>query len=293
LAKRTAVLTVVVSVGLVVLFAGAWAWGAEELLLATTTSVYDTGLIDRLNAAFGDKFEVRVKVIAVGTGAALRLAREGNVDLVLVHAREAADEFLWGGWGINRREVMYNDFILVGPPDDPAGVAGLTSVVEAFRCIAETGARFLSRGDDSGTNKRELSLWEAAGVPPSGPWYMESGKGQGDNLVQASLMGAYTLTDRGAFLSMRDRLQLRVVVEGPLKGGDPLLMNPYGVIAVNPAVYPDRNYVMAMAYIGFLTSPEGQRLIDEFRVDGERLFVPMALSREPRFEQYVPQDWRR
>jgi len=293
LAKRTAVLTVVVSVGLVVLFAGAWAWGAEDLLLATTTSVYDTGLIDRLNAAFGDKFEVRVKVIAVGTGAALRLAREGNVDLVLVHAREAEDEFLWGGWGINRREVMYNDFILVGPPDDPAGVAGLTSVVEAFRCIAETGARFLSRGDDSGTNKRELSLWEAAGVPPSGPWYMESGKGQGDNLVQASLMGAYTLTDRGAFLSMRDRLQLRVVVEGPLKGGDPLLMNPYGVIAVNPAVYPDRNYVMAMAYIGFLTSPEGQRLIDEFRVDGERLFVPMALSREPRFEQYVPQDWRR
>ena len=293
MAKRTAVLTVVVSVGLVVLFAGAWAWGAEDLLLATTTSVYDTGLIDRLNAAFGDKFEVRVKVIAVGTGAALRLAREGNVDLVLVHAREAEDEFLWGGWGINRREVMYNDFILVGPPDDPAGVAGLTSVVEAFRCIAETGARFLSRGDDSGTNKRELSLWEAAGVPPSGPWYMESGKGQGDNLVQASLMGAYTLTDRGAFLSMRDRLQLRVVVEGPLKGGDPLLMNPYGVIAVNPAVYPDRNYVMAMAYIGFLTSPEGQRLIDEFRVDGERLFVPMALSREPRFEQYVPQDWRR
>jgi len=293
LAKGTVILTVVVSVGLVVLFAGAWAWGAEELLLATTTSVYDTGLIDRLNAAFGDKFEVRVKVIAVGTGAALRLAREGNVDLVLVHAREAEDEFLWGGWGINRREVMYNDFILVGPPDDPAGVAGLTSVVEAFRRIAETGARFLSRGDDSGTNKRELSLWEAAGVPPSGPWYMESGKGQGDNLVQASLMEAYTLTDRGTFLSMRDRLQLRVVVEGPLKGGDPLLMNPYGVIAVNPAVYPDRNYVMAMAYIGFLTSPEGQRLIDEFRVDGERLFVPMALSREPRFEQYVPQDWRR
>jgi len=293
LAKGTVILTVVVSVGLVVLFAGAWAWGAEELLLATTTSVYDTGLIDRLNAAFGDKFEVRVKVIAVGTGAALRLAREGNVDLVLVHAREAEDEFLWGGWGINRREVMYNDFILVGPPDDPAGVAGLESVVEAFRRIAETGTRFLSRGDDSGTNKRELSLWEAAGVPPSGPWYMESGKGQGDNLVQASLMEAYTLTDRGTFLSMRDRLQLRVVVEGPLKGGDPLLMNPYGVIAVNPAVYPDRNYVMAMAYIGFLTSPEGQRLIDEFRVDGERLFVPMALSREPRFEQYVPQDWRR
>ncbi len=293
MAKGTAVLTVVVSVGLVVLFAGAWAWGTEELLLATTTSVYDTGLIDKLNAAFGDKFEVRVKVIAVGTGAALRLAREGNVDLVLVHAREAEDEFLWGGWGINRRDVMYNDFVLVGPPDDPAGVAGLKSVVEAFRRIAETGAHFLSRGDDSGTNKRELFLWEAAGVPPSGPWYMESGKGQGDNLVQASLMEAYTLTDRGTFLSMRDRLQLRVLVEGPLKGGDPLLMNPYGVIAVNPAVYPDRNYVMAMAYIGFLTSPEGQRLIDEFRVDGERLFVPMALSREPRFEQYVPQDWRR
>jgi len=166
-------------------------------------------------------------------------------------------------------------------------------VVEALRRIAERGARFLSRGDDSGTHKREISLWEVAGVTPSAPWYMESGKGQGDNLVQASLMGAYTLTDRGTFISLRERLELLVLVEGPLNGGDPLLMNPYGVIAVNPAVYPDRNYVMAMAYIGFLTSPEGQRIIGEFQVNGERLFVPMALSREPRFEQYVPQDWRR
>jgi len=188
---------------------------------------------------------------------------------------------------------MYNDFVLVGPPGDPAGIGGLESVAEALRRIAERGARFLSRGDDSGTHKREISLWEVAGVTPSAPWYMESGKGQGDNLVQASLMGAYTLTDRGTFISLRERLKLLVLVEGPLNGGDPLLMNPYGVIAVNPAVYPDRNYVMAMAYIGFLTSPEGQRVIGEFRVNGERLFVPMALSREPRFEQYVPQDWRR
>ena len=272
---------------------GQVAWGMGELVISTTTSVYDTGLLDRLNAAFGERFGVSVKVIAVGTGAALRLAREGNVDLVLVHAREAEDEFLRGGWGINRRDVMYNDFVLVGPPGDPAGIGGLESVVEALRRIAERGARFLSRGDDSGTHKREISLWEVAGVTPSAPWYMESGKGQGDNLVQASLMGAYTLTDRGTFISLRERLELLVLVEGPLTGGDPLLMNPYGVIAVNPAVYPDRNYIMAMAYIGFLTSPEGQRIIGEFRVHGERLFVPMALSREPRFEQYVPQDWRR
>ena len=272
---------------------GQVAWGVGELVISTTTSVYDTGLLDLLNAVFGERFGVPVKVIAVGTGAALRLAREGNVDLVLVHAREAEDEFLRGGWGINRRDVMYNDFVLVGPPDDPAGIGGLESVVEALRRIAERGARFLSRGDDSGTHKREISLWEVAGVTPSAPWYMESGKGQGDNLVQASLMGAYTLTDRGTFISLRERLELLVLVEGPLTGGDPLLMNPYGVIAVNPAVYPDRNYVMAMAYIGFLTSPEGQRIIGEFRVNGERLFVPMALSREPRFEQYVPQDWRR
>ena len=276
-----------------VLVAGVWAWGVEELVMSTGTSVYDTGLIDQLNAAFGERFGVRVKVIAVGTGAALRLAQEGNVDLVLVHAREAEDEFLWGGWGINRRDVMYNDFVLVGPPDDPAGIAGLESAAEALRHIAAAQARFLSRGDESGTHRRELSLWEAAGVTPSAPWYMESGKGMGDTLVQASLMGAYTLTDRGTFIALRDRLELQVLVEGPLNGGDPLLMNPYGVIAVNPAVYPDRNYVLAMAYIGFLTSPEGQRIIDEFQVNGERLFVPMALSREPRFEQYVPQDWRR
>ena len=276
-----------------VLVAGVWAWGVEELVMSTGTSVYDTGLIDQLNAAFGERFGVRVKVIAVGTGAALRLAREGNVDLVLVHAREAEDEFLWGGWGINRRDVMYNDFVLVGPPDDPAGIAGLESAAEALRRLAAAQARFLSRGDESGTHRRELALWEAAGVTPSGPWYMESGKGMGDTLVQASLMGAYTLTDRGTFIALRDRLELQVLVEGPLNGGDPLLMNPYGVIAVNPAVYPDRNYVLAMAYIGFLTSPEGQRIIDEFQVNGERLFVPMALSREPRFEQYVPQDWRR
>lgn len=272
---------------------GQVAWGGEELVISTTTSVYDTGLLDRLNAAFGERFGVMVKVIAVGTGAALRLAREGNVDLVLVHARAAEDEFLRGGWGINRRDVMYNDFVLVGPPDDPAGVGGLKSVAEAFRRIAESRARFLSRGDDSGTHKRELSLWEVAGVTPDAPWYMESGKGQGDNLVQASLMGAYTLTDRGTFISLQERLELLMLVEGPLNGGDPLLMNPYGVIAVNPAVYPNRNYIMAMAYIGFLTSPEGQHIIEEFRVNGERLFVPMALSREPRFEQYVPQDWRR
>ncbi|HIE48469.1 TPA: molybdenum transporter [Candidatus Bipolaricaulota bacterium] len=285
---------VVLVIGLWSLLAlGQVAWGGEELVISTTTSVYDTGLLDRLNAAFGERFGVMVKVIAVGTGAALRLAREGNVDLVLVHARAAEDEFLRGGWGINRRDVMYNDFVLVGPPDDPAGVGGLKSVAEAFRRIAESRARFLSRGDDSGTHKRELSLWEVAGVTPDAPWYMESGKGQGDNLVQASLMGAYTLTDRGTFISLQERLELLVLVEGPLNGGDPLLMNPYGVIAVNPAVYPNRNYIMAMAYIGFLTSPEGQHIIEEFRVNGERLFVPMALSREPRFEQYVPQDWRR
>lgn len=285
---------VVLVIGLWSLLAlGQVAWGGGELVISTTTSVYDTGLLDRLNAAFGERFGVMVKVIAVGTGAALRLAREGNVDLVLVHARAAEDEFLRGGWGINRRDVMYNDFVLVGPPDDPAGVGGLKSVAEAFRRIAESRARFLSRGDDSGTHKRELSLWEVAGVTPDAPWYMESGKGQGDNLVQASLMGAYTLTDRGTFISLQERLELLVLVEGPLNGGDPLLMNPYGVIAVNPAVYPNRNYIMAMAYIGFLTSPEGQHIIEEFRVNGERLFVPMALSREPRFEQYVPQDWRR
>lgn len=265
---------------------------AGELVLATTTSTYDTGLLDRLNGAFEELFGVKVKVIAVGTGAALELAKRGVVDLVLVHARPLEDRYLREGWVINRRDVMFNDFVVVGPPDDPAGIRGLTDAAEAFRRIAAAGARFLSRGDNSGTNLKELEIWKEVGIEPGGRWYLISGKGQGDNLVQASLMGAYTLTDRGTFIAFRENLKLEIMVEGPLGGGDPRLMNPYGIMAVNPARFPDRNYVLAMAYIGFITSPEGQRIIREFRVGGEPLFYPVALKEKPDFSEYVPRDWR-
>ena len=265
---------------------------AAELVLATTTSTYDTGLLDALNRAFAELFGVKVKVIAVGTGAALELAKRGVVDVVLVHARLLEDRYLAEGWLINRRDVMFNDFVVVGPPEDPAGVKGLTAATEAFRRIAAAKARFLSRGDNSGTHFREMEIWEAAGIEPGGKWYLISGKGMGENLIQASLMGAYTLTDRGTFIAMRKNLDLEIVVEGPVKGGDPLLMNPYGVMAVNPARFPDRNYVLAMAYIGFLTSPQGQRIIAEFTVEGEPLFYPTALKADPDFSEYVPRDWR-
>lgn len=275
-----------------ILFALGMSLAAAELVLATTTSTYDTGLLDALNRAFAELFGVKVKVIAVGTGAALELAKRGVVDVVLVHARLLEDRYLAEGWLINRRDVMFNDFVVVGPPEDPAGVKGLTAATEAFRRIAAAKARFLSRGDNSGTHFREMEIWEAAGIEPRGKWYLISGKGMGENLIQASLMGAYTLTDRGTFIAMRKNLDLEIVVEGPVKGGDPMLMNPYGVMAVNPARFPDRNYVLAMAYIGFLTSPQGQRIIAEFTVEGEPLFYPTALKADPDFSEYVPRDWR-
>ncbi|NOX44646.1 MAG: molybdenum transporter [Caldiserica bacterium] len=265
---------------------------AAELVLATTTSTYDTGLLDALNRAFEGMFGAKVKVIAVGTGAALELAKRGVVDLVLVHARPLEDRYLAEGWVINRRDVMFNDFVVVGPPGDPAGVKGASTAVEAFRRIAAAGARFISRGDNSGTHFKEREIWRAAGLEPGGRWYLLSGKGMGDTLVQASLMSAYTLTDRGTFLAMRDKLRLEIVVEGPVKGGDPMLVNPYGIMAVNPARFPDRNYILAMAYIGFITSPEGQRIIRELVVDGEPLFHPTALKQRPDFSEYVPRDWR-
>ncbi|MFQ6033625.1 MAG: substrate-binding domain-containing protein [Candidatus Bipolaricaulia bacterium] len=263
----------------------------EVLVLATTTSTYDSGLLERLNPVFEARFNVRVKVIAVGTGAALRHGRDGDADVIIVHARAAEDEFLKGGWGINRRDLMFNDFVIIGPKDDPAGIRDSASAVEAFRRIAGSESLFISRGDNSGTNVKEQEIWERAGISPGGEWYLAVGKGMGDTIVQADQMGAYTLSDRGTFIALRDRISLIILVEGPIKGGDPLLINRYGVIAVNPARHPGVNYQMAMAYIGFLTSPQGQRIIADFKEDGEQLFYPTALSEEPNFAQYVPQGW--
>jgi len=265
--------------------------GDGELVLATTTSTYDTGLLGHLNPVFEEEYDLTVKTIPKGTGASLRTARDGDADVILVHARNAEDEFMQDGFGVNRRDVMFNDFVVVGPASDPAGIAGLESATEAFATIADSESTFVSRGDDSGTHKKELIVWSQAGVEPGGTWYREIGKGMGDTLVQASQSGAYTLADRGTYLSMKTEIDLAIHVQGPLKGGPVILKNPYGVMAVNPAKYSDLNYEAAMAYIGFLTSPRTQTMIENYTANGSQLFFPNAVAEDPDFAQYVPQDY--
>jgi len=264
----------------------------DTLTLTTTTSTYDTGLLGGVNAAFEDRYGARVKAIALGTGAALETARSGDADLVMVHARSLEDEFLREGHGVNRRDLMFNDFVVVGPDDDPADIEGMASVTNAFRAISESKVGFVSRGDRSGTHTKELAIWDTVGIKPSGEWYREAGTGMGQVLVQADQSEIYTLADRGTYLSMRADLDLTVLVEGPLEGGPELLANPYGIVAVNPAVHDSVNYDLAMSYIGFLTSPNGQQIIAEYTVDGRQLFFPQAISEEPNFQQYVPEGWR-
>jgi tungstate transport system substrate-binding protein len=265
--------------------------GDGELVVATTTSTFDTGLLDALHPTFEESTGLTVKTIPKGTGASIRTAEDGDADVILVHARNAEDQFMQDGYGVNRRDVMFNDFVVVGPEGDPAGINGMASATDAFNQIASEGATFVSRGDDSGTNKKELIVWDQAGTDPSGEWYREIGKGMGDTLVQASQSGAYTLADRGTYLSMQNEIDLVVHVQGPLKGGPVLLKNPYGVIAVNPAVHPNVNYQAAMAYVGFLTSPEVQTMIENYTANGSQLFFPNAVAEDPSFDQYVPQGY--
>lgn len=245
---------------------------ADRLRLATTTSTENSGLLDFLLPVFEERYGIAVDVVAVGTGAALELGRNGDADLVMVHARNLEDRFVADGHGVNRRDIMYNDFVILGPPTDPAGVAGARDAADMMRRIADSGAAFISRGDNSGTHNRERQLWAAAGVTPSGGWYREVGQGMGAVITIANEEEAYTLADRGTYLSYRSDIDLTVVGEG-----DEALFNPYGIIAVNPANYPDNNYVGAMALIAFLTSPEGQELIGTYRVAGEVLFTPRTM----------------
>jgi tungstate transport system substrate-binding protein len=212
-----------------------------------------------------------VKVIAVGTGKALELAKNGDVDVTLVHARAAEDKFVAEGHGVNRRDVMYNDFIVVGPVADPAGVKGMRDVLTALRKIVETKARFISRGDNSGTDQMEQAYWKQVGAKPAGSAYVSAGLGMGEVLNMAAEMQAYTLTDRATYAAYRARTGLAVMVEGDAK-----MFNPYGIIAVNPAKYKDINYKGAMQLIDWITSPAGQKRIAEFKVDGQQLFFPSA-----------------
>ncbi|WP_137288139.1 substrate-binding domain-containing protein [Natronorubrum halophilum] len=266
----------------------------ETLTVTTTTSTYDTGLLDELNVPFEDRYGVTVDAVAQGTGAALETARNGDSDVVMVHARSLEDEFMEDGYGVNRRDLMFNDFVIVGGSDDPASIAGGDDAADAFAAIADSGSAFVSRGDNSGTHTKELAIWEEAGIDVEsvGEGYMDGGGGMGDTLVTADQQGAYTLADRGTYLSMRSNIDLEIHVQGPVEGGPELLANPYGIVAVNPAVHDHVNYDLSMAYIGYLTSVEGQKIIEDYTVEGEQLFFAEALAEDPNFQQYVPAGWQ-
>jgi tungstate transport system substrate-binding protein len=263
----------------------------ETLTLTTTTSTYDTGLLDEIHGDFEELYGVTVDAVAQGTGAALESARNGDADVVMVHARGLEDEFMRNGYGINRRDLMFNDFVIVGPEDDPAGIDGMGSATDALVAIADAEATFVSRGDNSGTHTKELNLWEAAGTEPGGDWYQETGTGMGEALNVANQQGAYTLSDRGTFISQRSEIDLTILVQGPIEGGPEILSNPYGIMAVNPGVHENANYDLAMAYIGWITSPGAQNAISEYQMNGEQLFFPEAVSEDPDFQQYVPEGW--
>ena len=264
----------------------------ETLTLTTTTSTYDTGLLDAIHTDFEDLYGVSVDAVAQGTGAALESARNGDADVVMVHARSLEDEFMRNGYGINRRDLMFNDFVIVGPEADPAGIEGASSATDALTTIADAQAPFVSRGDNSGTHTKELVLWEEAGTQPGGDWYQETGTGMGEALNIANQQGAYTLSDRGTFISQRAEIDLTILVQGPIEGGPEILANPYGVMAVNPGVHDNANYDLAMAYIGWITSPGAQDAIADYQMNGEQLFFPEAISEEPDFQQYVPEGWQ-
>lgn len=259
-----------------------------QITLATATTAHDSGLLEALTAEFKDSFGVTLKTVVRGTGAVLRLARDGDCDIVLVHARSLENEFIRAGHGINRRRLMVNDFMIVGPPDDPAGVTR-RSPTGAFRAIAEAEAPFLSRGDRSGTHIRERQMWAETGITPSGEWYRETGQGMGSTLVTAEQIGAYTLTDRGTFLNVSSDGPLNAHVAGGIEDPPQLLRNDYAVIPVNPARH-ESAYPLAMAFVGYLTGP-GQAAIEEFRVHDTQAFRPTALSPQPNFGQYVPTSW--
>ncbi len=243
---------------------------ASSLTLATTTSTENSGLLSWLLEPWSRRTGIHVRVIAVGTGKALALARRGDADLVLVHARAREDAFVADGHGVDRRAVMWNDFVIAGPPADPAGIGSTHDAARALARIAERGAPFISRGDDSGTHIRERALWKRAGTDPADrAFYLKAGQGMGPCLTMADQRRAYILTDRGTFLAVHAHMDLAILVEG-----DALLRNPYGAILVNPARHPGVHVKAARALLDYLVSPAGQKRIGAYRVDGQVLFHP-------------------
>ena len=244
------------------------------LTLASTTSTENSGLFAHLLPQFTQSTGIAVRVVAVGTGQALRIARNGDADVLLVHHRPSEEAFVAEGYGVRRHDVMYNDFVLVGPRADPARLCGLDDAAAALARIAAGRAPFASRGDDSGTHKKELDLWAAVGLDPSaasGSWYRETGSGMGATLNAATGMGAYTLSDRATWRAFRNKGDLEVLVEG-----DPRLFNPYGVILVNPLRHPHVHAREGQAFIDWLVSDPGQAAIAAYRLDGHQLFFPNA-----------------
>ena len=249
------------------------------IVVQSTTSTQNSGLYRHILPMFREKTGIEVRVVAVGTGQAIRNAANGDGDVLLVHARAAEERFVADGYGVARFDVMYNDFVVVGPPADPAGVEGMTDAVAALEKIAQAEAVFASRGDDSGTHKAELRLWTEAGVDvqaASGGWYRETGSGMGTTLNTGIGMGAYVMTDRATWVSFGNKGAHRIVVEG-----DPRLVNQYGIIPVNPAKHPNVKADLGQRFVDWVLSREGQAAIGSFTVDGQQLFFPNA-ARLPR-----------
>ena len=261
-------------IGLLLAMAGA-AWAADEfIVLQSTTSTRNSGLLDAILPMFEAETGIEVRVVAVGTGQAIRNAMNGDGDVLLVHARDAEEAFVADGWGVERFDLMYNDFVIVGPGADPAGVAGMGDVVEVIAKIAASGKVFVSRGDDSGTHKAELRLWEASGVDvaaASGGWYRETGAGMGATLNIAIGMDGYVMSDRASWVAFGFKNRHRILVEG-----DARLFNQYGVILVNPARHPRVKADAGQVFLDWLLGARGQRFIGAFEVGGQQLFVPNA-----------------
>ncbi|MGE5404659.1 MAG: substrate-binding domain-containing protein [Candidatus Saccharibacteria bacterium] len=245
----------------------------STVTMATTTSTQDSGLLDYLLPKFEKQYKTRVKVVAVGSGQAIETGRRGDADVLLVHSPADEEKFVKEGQGIDRRNVMHNQFLLIGPTNDPAKVTSAKNVIAAMKAIADTKSSFVSRGDASGTNKKELSLWKTANITPKGAWYVVSSQGMGETLLMTNEKQAYTLTDEATYLVQRSKLNLKVV-----RQGDPELLNPYSVILVNQAKHPGVHKDAAQAFADWVTSENGQNLIADFGKDkyGKSLFIPDA-----------------
>ena len=258
-------------VAAVVLCCAAGTFAADDIRLATTTSTENSGLLKIVLPLFEAKYGGKVRVVSVGTGAALKLGENGDADVVLVHARDLEDKFMAARFGSVRKDVMYNDFIIVGPAKDPAGVRGMKDVIAVMKKINASGAKFVSRGDESGTHQMEKDYWKSAGVDTKGAWYVSAGQGMGQVLTMAGQLEGYTLTDRATYAAYKDKTGLATLVEG-----DPKMFNPYGVIAVNPQRHAGLNNRGAMAFMDWITSPEGQKAIADFKINGVQMFFPTA-----------------